>query len=186
LGLAPTIPVGMRAVTVRVNDVAGDAGFVLPGLRVDVLVTGRPPTGDSTMTATVLQNVLVLSAGQAMQSDARGTPVSVSTVTLLVTPGDAETLTLANGEGRLQLILRNSSDEGVEKPEGRYVAELYGSPRKPVAPIAAARPAAPRKTVVMVAPPVTVPIAPPPPAPPDQIVVIRGTTKTVEVIPRGT
>ena len=154
LGLAPTIPVGMRAVTVRVNDVAGAAGFVLPGLRVDVLVTGRPPTGDSTMTATVLQNVLVLSAGQAMQSDARGTPVSVSTVTLLVTPGDAETLTLANGEGRLQLILRNSSDEG-------------------------------RKTVVMVAPQVSVPIAPPPPAPPDQIVVIRGTTKTVEVIPRG-
>ena len=96
LGLAPTIPVGMRAVTVRVNDVAGAAGFVLPGLRVDVLVTGRPPSGDSTMTTTVLQNLLVLSAGQAMQSDARGTPVSVSTVTLLVTPADAETLTLAN------------------------------------------------------------------------------------------
>ncbi len=73
LGLAPTIPVGMRAVTVRVNDVAGAAGFVLPGLKVDVLVTGHPPTGESNMTTTVLQNVLVLSAGQAMQSDARGT-----------------------------------------------------------------------------------------------------------------
>ena len=131
LGLAPTIPVGMRAVTVRVNDVAGAAGFVLPGLRVDVLVTGRPPTGDSTMTTTVLQNLLVLSAGQAMQSDARGTPVSVSTVTLLVSPADAETLTLANGEGRIQLVLRNSSDEGIEKTPGRYVAELYGAPRKP-------------------------------------------------------
>jgi pilus assembly protein CpaB len=58
LGLAPTIPVGMRAVTVRVNDVAGAAGFVLPGLKVDVLVTGHPPTGDSNMTTTVLQNVL--------------------------------------------------------------------------------------------------------------------------------
>jgi pilus assembly protein CpaB len=185
LGLAPTIPVGMRAVTVRVNDVAGAAGFVLPGLRVDVLVTGRPPTGDSTMTATVLQNVLVLSAGQAMQSDARGTPVSVSTVTLLVTPSDAETLTLANGEGRLQLILRNSSDEGVEKPEGRYVAELYGSPRKPAAPEPVKRAAAPRKPVVMVASPVSIPVAPPAPPPPDQIVVIRGNTKTVEVIPRG-
>src|SRR5580765_2396939 len=89
LGLAPTIPVGMRAVTVRVNDVSSTAGFVLAGLRVDVLVTGHPPTGDSNMTTTVLQNVLVLSAGQAMQADARGSPVSVTTVTLLVTAGDA-------------------------------------------------------------------------------------------------
>jgi len=182
LGLAPTIPVGMRAVTVRVNDVSGAAGFVLAGLKVDVLVTGRPPSGDNTMTTTVLQNVLVLSAGQAMQSDARGTPVSVSTVTLLVTPADAETLTLANGEGRIQLILRNSSDEGMDKPPGRFVAELYGAARRP-APVAA-RPA-PARPVVMVAAPVAVPIAPPPPPPPDQIVVIRGTTKTVETIPRG-
>jgi len=182
LGLAPTIPVGMRAVTVRVNDVAGAAGFVLPGLRVDVLVTGRPPTGDMNMTTTVLQNVLVLSAGQAMQSDARGTPVSVSTVTLLATPADAETLTLANGEGRIQLILRNSSDEGVEKTPGRFVAELYGSARRPTAPVKVAAAARP---VVMVAAPVTVPIAPAPPPPPDQIVVFRGNQKTVEIIPRG-
>jgi pilus assembly protein CpaB len=184
MGLAPTIPVGMRAVTVRVNDVAGAAGFVLPGLRVDVLVTGHPPAGDSNMTTTVLQNVLVLSAGQAMQSDARGTPVSVSTVTLLVTPNDAETLTLAGGEGRIQLVLRNSSDEAIEKTPGRYVAELYGAAKRPApAPVAKAAPAP--KPVVMVAPPLVVPIAPPPPPPPDQIVVIRGTQKTVEVIPRG-
>ena len=184
LGLAPTIPVGMRAVTVRVNDVAGAAGFVLPGLRVDVLVTGHPPSGDSNMTTTVLQNVLVLSAGQAMQADARGSPVSVSTVTLLVTPADAETLTLANGEGRIQLILRNSSDDGVEKTPGRFVAELYGAARRPAAPAAPAK-RAPAQPVVMVAAPVAVPIAPPPPPPPDQIVVIRGDKKTVEVIPRG-
>lgn len=120
-----------------------------------------------------------------MQSDARGTPVSVSTVTLLVSPADAETLALANGEGRIQLVLRNSSDEGVEKTPGRYVAELYGSARKPApAPV---RSAPARKPVVMVAPPVAIPIAPapPPPPPPDQIVVIRGDKKTVELIPRG-
>jgi pilus assembly protein CpaB len=181
LGLAPTIPVGMRAVTVHVNDVAGAAGFVLPGLRVDVLVTGQPPSG-GTMTTTVLQNLLVLSAGQAMQSDARGTPVSVSTVTLLVSPTDAETLALASGEGRIQLVLRNSSDEGIEKTPGRYVAELYGAARRPTAP---ARPAPASKPVVMVAPPVALPIAPPAPPPPDQIVVIRGDKRTVEVIPRG-
>jgi len=184
MGLAPTIPVGMRAVTVRVNDVAGAAGFVLPGLKVDVLVTGHPPSGDSNMTTTVLQNVLVLSAGQAMQADARGTPVSVTTVTLLVTPGDAETLTLANGEGRIQLVLRNSSDEGVEKTTGRYVAELYGAARRPAAPVAKPSAPAPRP-VVNVAPPVVIPIAPPPPPPPDQIVVFRGDKRTVEIIPRA-
>ena len=185
MGLAPTIPVGMRAVTVRVNDVAGAAGFVLPGLKVDVLVTGHPPSGDSNMTTTVLQNVLVLSAGQAMQADARGTPVSVTTVTLLVTPSDAETLTLANGEGRIQLVLRNSSDEGVEKTTGRYLAELYGSARRAPAPVAA-KPAAPAaKPVAAVAPPVVIPIAPPPPPPPDQIVVFRGDKRTVEIIPRA-
>lgn len=184
LGMAPTIPVGMRAVTVRVNDVSGAAGFVLAGLHVDVLVTGHPPNGESNMTTTVLQNVLVLSAGQAMQPDARGSPVSVSTVTLLVTPGDAETLTLAGGEGRIQLVLRNSSDEAVEKTAGRYVAELYGAAKRPAPEKPAPRPVAPRP-VVVVAPPVVLPIAPPPPPPPDQIVVIRGSQKTVETIPRG-
>ena len=184
LGMAPTIPVGMRAVTVRVNDVSGAAGFVLAGLHVDVLVTGHPPNGESNMTTTVLQNVLVLSAGQAMQPDARGSPVSVSTVTLLVTPGDAETLTLAGGEGRIQLVLRNSSDEAVEKTAGRYVAELYGAAKRPTPEKPTPRPVAPRP-VVVVAPPIALPIAPPPPPPPDQIVVIRGSQKTVETIPRG-
>ena len=63
MGLAPIIPVGMRAVSVRVNEVVGVAGFVLPGMHVDVLVTGRPP-GDATfsMTTTVLQDITVLSA----------------------------------------------------------------------------------------------------------------------------
>ena len=183
LGLAPTIPVGMRAVTVRVNDVAGAAGFVLPGLKVDVLVTGHPPNNESNMTTTVLQNVLVLSAGQSMQSDARGTPVSVSTVTLLVSPEDAETLALAGGEGRIQLVLRNSSDDKVEKTPGKFVADLYGMSRRPAAPVRAAAPA-PRPVVIQSAP-IPIPVAPAPPPPPDQIVVIRGDKRTVEVIPRG-
>ena len=116
LGLAPTIPVGMRAVTVRVNDVASVAGFVLPGMRVDVLVTGRPPTADGDMTSTVLQNMLVLSAGTTIQPDARGQAIQAPTVTLLATPAQSETLTLAGNEGRLQLVLRNSSDQNVERP----------------------------------------------------------------------
>lgn len=182
LGLAPTIPVGMRAVTVRVNDVAGVAGFVLPGMKVDVLVTGRPPAGDGDVTTTVLQNVLVLSAGQTIQPDARGQAIQAPTVTLLVSPEDAETLTLAGNDGHIQLILRNSSDQSVEKTPGRYVTELYGAGRRPAPKSEEPRPR-PRPVVTAQAPP------PPPPAPvaapppPDQVVVIRGTTRTVEVIP---
>ena len=94
LGLAPIIPVGMRAVSVRVSDVAGVAGFVLPGLAVDVLVTGRPTGAEGTITTTCLQNMLVLSAGQTIQPDGRGQAINTPTVTLLVTPEQAETLTL--------------------------------------------------------------------------------------------
>jgi len=181
LGLAPTIPVGMRAVTVRVNDVASVAGFVLPGMRVDVLVTGRPPTSEGDMTSTVLQNMLVLSAGTTIQADARGQAIQAPTVTLLATPSQSETLTLAGNEGRLQLVLRNSSDQTVEQTTGRYISELYGAPRKPAAPAATAavRRPAPRPVVIAAAPP-----PPPPPPPPlDQIVVFRGTQKTVETMP---
>jgi pilus assembly protein CpaB len=180
LGLAPTIPVGMRAVTVRVNDIANVAGFVLPGMRVDVLVTGKPPSADGEMTNTVLQNMLVLSAGTTMQPDARGQAIQAPNVTLLATPDQAELLTLAGNEGRLQLVLRNSSDQGIEKTTGRFVTELYNGARHPK-PAAAPQPAP--KPVVAAA--VELPPPPPPPAPPapDQIVMIRGTQRSVEVIP---
>lgn len=185
-GLAPIIPVGMRAVTVRVNDVTGIAGFVLPGMRVDVLVTGHPPNGDSTVTATCLQNMLVLSAGTTVQADQKGQAIQAATVTLLATPDQSETLTLANNEGRIQLVLRNGSDQTIEKTPGREVGELYGghAPRKKEVAAAAPRPvrrAAPQPPVV----PVVATAPPPPPPPPDQIVVIRGTQKTVETVANG-
>ncbi|HYL74168.1 MAG TPA: Flp pilus assembly protein CpaB [Bryobacteraceae bacterium] len=183
-GLAPIIPVGMRGVTVRVNDVTGISGFVLPGMRVDVLVTGHPVTADSTMTATALQNMLVLSAGTTVQADARGQAIQAATVTLLATPDQAETLTLANNEGRIQLVLRNGSDQTIEKTSGREIAELYGSrPSHKKSPDPAPRPVrrpAPPPVVTAVA---TAP--PPPPPPPDQIVVIRGTQKSVETVSNG-
>ena len=181
LGLAPVIPVGMRAVTVRVNDVSGISGFVLPGMRVDILVTGQPPASNGTVTVTPLQNMLVLSAGTSMQPDAKGQAIQAATVTLLATPEQAETLTLANNEGRIQLVLRNGSDQTIEKPPGREVAELYGgrAVRKPASDAPAPRPRPrPVETVAAVAPP-------PPPPPPDQIVVIRGTQKSVEVVGVG-
>jgi len=180
LGIAPIIPVGMRAVTVRVNDVVGVAGFVMPGMRVDVLVTLRPPGGDSTtVTTTALENILVLTAGTTIQPDARGQAINAPNVTLLVTPDQAEILTLASNEGRIQLSLRNGGDGQPVKPPGIRLAQLYGAPSKPPQPAAAPAPRPrPRPvTVAQAAPP------PPPPAPPvDQIVVIRGNQKTVETV----
>ena len=186
LGLAPTIPMGMRAVTVRVNDVAGVAGFVLPGMHVDVLVTGTPPSGETSMTNTVLQNMLVLSAGKELQADARGNAMPTPTVTLMATPREAETLTLANSEGRIQLVLRNSSDQEVADTSGSYTDELYGARRS--AKVTAEPAPAPRPRVARADPPQSVVVAappPPPPAAPPEVVVIRGTQRSVEVVSKS-
>lgn len=191
-GIAPIIPVGMRAVTVRVTEVVGVAGFVLPGMRVDVLVTGRPPESNDTITTTVLQNIVVLSAGQTYQPDAKGQAINASTVTVLVTPEQAELLTLAGNEGRIQLVLRNGSDHGIEKTNGRQLAELFGRGKSPKknrgagdgaetdAP--APRPRPRPVTVAVAAPLQPVVAAPPPPPPPDEIITFRGTVRAVEVI----
>ncbi len=170
LGLAPVIPPGMRAVSVKVNEVVGVAGFVLPGMRVDVLVTGRLPGEDASSTKTILQNILVISAGQNIQPDARGEAINAPVVTLLVTPEQAETLTLAS-EWRIQLVLRNGSDREIQDTTGRRLAELLGHPKPEP------KPAPPRRTVIVK--------AAPPPAPVkivDEVVVIRGTQKTVEQV----
>jgi pilus assembly protein CpaB len=179
VGLAPIIPVGMRAVSVRVNDVAGVTGFVLPGMRVDVLVTGHPPEMNGSVTTTCLQNILVLSAGTTIQADGKGQAIQAPTVTLLVSPDQAETLTLANSEGHIQLVLRNGSDQTIEKTPGREVSELYGMRSQRPKANGDPRPPRPRVQPVVhtAAPP-----PPPPPPPPDQVIEIRGTTKTVQVI----
>jgi pilus assembly protein CpaB len=180
VGLAPIIPAGMRAVSVRVNDVVGVAGFVLPGMRVDVLVTGRPPNYNGTITTTVLQNIIVLSAGQVLQPESRGQAINAPVVTLLVTPEQAETLTLAGNEGRIQLVLRNGADQATEKTPGRETAELYGRAAKPEpAPKAAAprsRPAAPVVVAAQAehAKPAT-----------DEIVMIRGNQRTIELVKKS-
>lgn len=196
LGIAPIIPVGMRAVTVRVTEVVGVAGFVLPGMRVDILLTGKAPESVDTVTTTVLQNITVLSAGQTYQPDAKGQAINASTVTLLVSPDQAETLTLASQEGRIQLVLRNGSDHNIEKTPGRDVRDLFGPRRasarnrntrgpapegdgEPV-PVRVARP---RPNVVAAAlAPAPTPLAPVPPPPPDEIVSFRGTVRTVETV----
>ena|SRR5579872_2611349 len=116
-GLPAAIPEGMRGVSVRVDDVVGVSGFAVPGTMVDVLVTGQPPTsaGDS-VTRTILEDVRVLAAGQQVEQDKQGKPVTVSVVTLLVTPEQADKLTLASTQGRIHLALRNTIDTKVTNP----------------------------------------------------------------------
>lgn len=127
-GLAPMIAPGQRAVSVRVNDVIGVAGFVQPGMRVDVLLSGRPPGSEDSVTRTVLQNVVVLSAGETLQAEPKGQAIKTTLVTLQVSPRDAEVLTLASGEGRIQLVLRNSTDAGIELSPGVQLTAIYGKP----------------------------------------------------------
>jgi len=180
LGLAPIIPEGMRAVSIRVDQVVGVSGFVMPGMRVDVLLTGDPPEGEGKMTVTVLQNIQVLSADQRMEPDARGQAINATTVTLLVTPQQAEVLTLAANEGRVQLVLRNGADQQLARTEGTTIAELY---RRPGARLAEPpRPSMPPRS----SPPPEAKPEPPPPARPafEEIVVYRGTERKVEAVSR--
>jgi pilus assembly protein CpaB len=128
-GFAATIPKGMRAVAVPVNEVVGVAGFVVPGMHVDVLISGAPPTGGSTLgtlTRTLLQNIEVLSAGQDFKKDAEGKPVAVQVVNLLATPEQAEQLSLASHQTTIQLVLRNPLDRDVTPTPGTAVAALFG------------------------------------------------------------
>ncbi|MFB3778291.1 MAG: Flp pilus assembly protein CpaB [Bryobacteraceae bacterium] len=177
-GLSATIPPGMRAVAIRVNEVVGVAGFVVPGQRVDVLVLGTPPGGSSamgTITKTILQNIEVLSAGQNIQKDNEGKPVTVQVVNVLVTPEQAEVLSLISNDMRIQLILRNPLDTKETKTPGTAASSIFsGVAYKGPAPTEAPAPvrAAPRPKPVVVA------AAPERPAPPLVVEIIQGSRKS--------
>jgi pilus assembly protein CpaB len=154
-GLPPIIPPGKRAVSVRVNEVIGVAGYVLPGTHVDVLATANPGTrSEDITTKVVLSNVEVLAAGTRLEQDTPdGKPMQVTVVTLLVTPDESERLTLAGTEGKIQLALRNPLDTGSPVTSGIRPGMLLGlvQPRVPVV-----RRAAPAGA------PAVVPVQPPP------------------------
>ena len=158
-GLAATIPQGMRASAVKVNDVVGVAGFVTPGMRVDVLIAGTVPggnanTGQGTLVKTLLQNIEVLSAGTDIQRDAEGKPQQVQVVNLLVNPEQAEMLSLASDGTHIQLVLRNPLDTKVDRTPGTAMAQLFGNPSPPKVAVAGHAtpkvPAAPRVYLVEV------------------------------------
>ena len=145
-GLAATIRKGMRACAIKVDEVVGVAGFVTPGMRVDVLISGDPPGGSSrgegTQVRTLLQNIEVLSAGTDIQKDSEGKPQQVRVVNLLVTPEQAQVLSLATGlnpggnAGHIQLVLRNPLDTAIATVPGTGIGQLFGG----TAPAPAPRP----------------------------------------------
>jgi len=178
-GLSPAIPRGMRAMSVRVNDVIGVAGFLVPGSKVDVVVTMH--RGADSMTRTAASNVQVLTAGtrqeqqkeqQKPEADEKAGASTV--VTLMVTPQDAERIALAQSEGEIMLVLRNPLDTEPTVTSGVRTAALLGPEEAP----AAVKSPAPRRAVVVAPPP---PADPPPPTP-RTVEAIRAAKRTEEVI----
>ena len=168
-GLPPAIPPGMRAVSVRVNEVVGVAGYVLPGTHVDVLATANPTEQPGDITSkVVLANVQVVTAGTKLeQSGDKGKPIAVSVVTLLVTPEQSERLTLASTEGKIQLALRNPLDKTAPPTSGVRPAVLLGTPPPLTRPLVA------RAAKTAPAPAV---------APIPTIEMIRGDKRAIEVV----
>lgn len=172
-GLPPTIPPGMRAISVRVNEVVGVAGFTLPGTRVDVFVTlQRQP---DSLTRVVVSNVQVLTAGTRydQEQSKSGEALPSSVVTLLLTPEDAERVVLASSEGQIMLALRNPLDVAPTTTVGTRTASLFGeAPQVP-------RPVQVRKVVVAPAPP---PVAAPAPPPVYTVETIRAAKRGEETV----
>jgi len=124
-GLPSLIPPGMRAVSVRVNEVVSVAGFVGPGTRVDVLLTGTPGGSSESQTTYGLQNVAVIASGHTLERNAAGEAQNTPVITFLASPEDAERLTLASAEGRIQLVLRNPLDTHQDKVDPANARGLY-------------------------------------------------------------
>ena len=129
-GLAAVIPEGYRAMTVKVDDVIGVAGFLQPGTMVDVLTVIDPPNqnlNSNPISKIVLQNVKVLASGQNLDRPKNEREAdTVKAVTLQVTPGQAEKLALASTEGKLRLVLRNTIDQDDEQTPGANKQSLLG------------------------------------------------------------
>jgi pilus assembly protein CpaB len=171
-GLPPMIPAGKRAVSVRVNEVIGVAGYVLPGTHVDVVATGNPGSRPEDITTkVVLSNVEVLASGTRLEQDSKdGKPMSVTVVTMLVSPDEAERLSLASTEGKIQLALRNPLDLESPMTSGIKPGALLGG--------AAAR----RPTVTAKRTDGKPTAVPPSPPPPPTVEIIRGDKKVQVVV----
>jgi pilus assembly protein CpaB len=148
IGLASKIPEGMRAVTLRSDEVVGVAGFLIPGSHVDVLVTFHTVDTPEPLTATVLQNVVALAAGHEVQPDPIGKPSDVTVVTLLLSPEDAQRAVLASAQGQIHFVLRSGADQTTSSTTPVMLSQLAGRPTRAGHAIPrASQPAAPAQPV---------------------------------------
>jgi pilus assembly protein CpaB len=177
-GLPPTIPPGMRAISVRVNEVIGVAGFVIPGTHVDVFVTLKRQNQSDSETRIVVSNVQVLTAGTRYDQEKAksGEAMPSTVVTLLLSPQDAERTVLASSEGQVMLALRNPLDAALTSTTGTRTDGLFGAIARPVA-----RPVAPRPVVAEAHLPV-VAVPPPPPPQPYTVEAIRAAKRSNEQV----
>ena len=169
-GMPIVIEEGMRAVSVRVDGLAQVAGFVVQGTRVDLVLIAAPPGGGEQVAKTVMQNLPVIAAGQAIQPDPEGKPVVVDILTFHVSPEDAEKLILAANSGRIQMALRNKLDMDEVRTRGATLANVLTGLSG-----GGTRGSAPRAT----------PTAPRPETQSSQIEVIHGGQKSIVRFQRG-
>lgn len=137
------VPEGERAFTVRVNEVVGVGGFIVPDTRVDVIVTMTPPGSSEKVSKVILENVNVLAAGQTIEQK-ENKPITVNTVTLAVTPEEAESLALASNDGVIQLVLRNFMDSDNVVTVGATKRRVLAAYR-PFLPATASKPKAKKR-----------------------------------------
>jgi pilus assembly protein CpaB len=158
VGLTVKIPDGMRAISLRSDEVVGVAGFLLPGTHVDVLVTLHTNASNSTsstpdtVTSTVLQDVEVLAAGQKTDPDPEGKATTATVVTLLVKPEDAERVVMASSQGTVHFVLRNGVDKQSYDGPPILLSQLSSGPAAPPA----AKPVSVKKLIVILPKPYTV------------------------------
>jgi len=133
-GLIPLIEPGMRALSVRVDEVVGVAGFVTPQTRVDIILIMTPPGGADPVSKVILQNIQALAAGQQIQQTEDGEPITVTVVTVLVTPEQAEKLALAADAGKIQMALRHTLDLESVETQGERTSRLFAGTPGPGGP----------------------------------------------------
>jgi len=167
IGLSVKIPNGMRATSVRSNEVVGVAGFLYPGSHVDVLATFNQPGNPDPITQTLLQNVEVLTAGEKIEPDPQGKPQTVNVVTVMLNPEDSQKLLMAATQSTIQFVLRNGADQGKATVPPIRLNQL----------ITGVKPAGPGPAKVVVAKPKPVP---PPPPQVYVVEVIQGQSRTTE------
>ncbi len=178
-GPAGQLQPGMRAVSVRVDEASSVAGFALAGNYVDVIVILQPPVPDAKPVAkTILQNIKVLANGQQTQTRADGKPMLSNTVTLEVTPAQAERIKLAESEGKLQLAIRNATDRLIGSTPGYTKTEVLGDAELLARSVSGARRETPPPRAEPAMPPLQVaqsrPAASPSPTPlPRQLVTVE-------------